>query len=168
MSPPVPLQIEAIFLSPGHDFKGRFGQPRLEHRIDRVSSVQCHAGRGLVGDRYYDFRPDYKAQATFFEAEVGEGLLSEFAPRLKGLGGLERFRRNFLTRGIDLNTLIGRRFRLGSALFEGVEECAPCFWMDEAIGPGIEKALQGRGGLRTRILADGVVTVGPQELAFVD
>lgn len=168
MSAPISLQLEAIFLSPGHDFKGRFGQTRLDHGIERVSTVQCHAGRGLFGDRYYDHKPDYKAQATFFAAEVGEALLAEFAPHLRVDAGLERFRRNFLTRGVDLNTLIGHRFRLGSVVFEGVEECAPCFWMDQAIGPGVEAALHGCGGLRTRILCDGEIAVGAQELVFLE
>ena len=69
------------------------------------------------------------------------------------------FRRNVLTTGVDLNTLIGQRFTLQGIEFEGVEECRPCYWMDEAIAPGAEDYLKGHGGLRARILNDGVLRV---------
>ncbi len=158
---PLEATIEAIFLSKGHDFRGRFGEGRLNHETRAVDSVQCHAGRGLLGDRYYDFKPDYKGQMTLFAAEVAEALGAHL--------GLEQlhyasFRRNVITRGIDLNALIGKRFRLGPVILEGSEECAPCFWMDEAIGSGAEAWLRGRGGLRCRIHSDGLLEPGPIKL----
>ena len=69
---------------------------------------------------------------------------------------------------MDLNDLIGRRFRLGGVLFEGVEECKPCYWMDEAVAPGANAFLVGQGGLRCRILEDGVIACGDAELEVVD
>ena len=74
------------------------------------------------------------------------------------------FRRNVLTRGIDLNALIGRRFRLGEVELSGVEEARPCHWMDRAIGEGSCAGMAGRGGLRCRILKDGWLRVGPVEI----
>ena len=65
-----------------------------------------------------------------------------------------------LTAGIDLDRLIGKRFSINGVAFKGVEECAPCYWMDEALGPGAEEMLKGRGGLRCRILSDGILKVG--------
>jgi MOSC domain-containing protein YiiM len=56
-----------------------------------------------------------------------------------------------------LNELIGKRFELQDAQFEGVCECKPCHWMDRAIAPGAEAALRGFGGLRARILTDGIL-----------
>jgi len=64
-------------------------------------------------------------------------------------------RRNVVTAGIDLNSLIGKTFTVQGVDFEGICECKPCYWMDSAIAPGAEKALQGRGGLRARILSSG-------------
>jgi MOSC domain-containing protein YiiM len=74
-----------------------------------------------------------------------------------GVGGLSPavVRRNVITEGTDLNELIGRRFLLRGLEFEGVCECKPCYWMDRAIASGAERLLQGRGGLRARILSGG-------------
>jgi MOSC domain-containing protein YiiM len=55
--------------------------------------------------------------------------------------------------------LIGKNFECQGLVFQGVCECAPCYWMDEAIAPGAEAALQGRGGLRARILTGGILRV---------
>ena len=71
----------------------------------------------------------------------------------------EKFRRNVLVEGIDLNTLIGKQFTLQGIEFEGVEECRPCYWMDEAVHPGVHEALKGHGGLRAKILTSGTLRV---------
>ena len=68
-------------------------------------------------------------------------------------------RRNVITAGVDLNSLIGKKFILQGVEFEGTCECSPCYWMDAAIAPGAEAALQGRGGLRARILTGGKLRV---------
>ena len=62
-----------------------------------------------------------------------------------------------VTRGIDLNELVGVEFELQGVRFQGTEECRPCEWMNHAIGPGAEELLRGRGGLRARILSDGIL-----------
>jgi MOSC domain-containing protein YiiM len=67
------------------------------------------------------------------------------------------FRRNIVTRGIDLNTLIGSTFWIQGIEFTGIEECRPSYWMDQAFAPGTEELLKGRGGLRARIATDGVL-----------
>ena len=68
-----------------------------------------------------------------------------------------RLRRNVIVEGADLSALIGQRFTLQGIELEGTEECRPCYWMDQAIGEGAETWLKGRGGLRCRILTDGVL-----------
>ena len=114
--------------------------------------VECVAGHGLRGDRFFDYKPDYKGQVTLFAAEVFEALRTELGLSLPSPAV---FRRNIITEGIDLSTLIGQRFTLQSVELEGVDECRPCYWMNEAVGPGAETWLLGRGGLRCRILNDG-------------
>ncbi len=158
------VDIVKIWLSPGHDFKGRYGQGRLENGVLSLPEVECHAGRGLAGDRYYDFKPDYKGQVTFFDVNVLEELAD--ALNLSEVDG-SLLRRNILMSGIDLNTLIGQRFRLGEVELSGSEECAPCFWMDEAVAPGAFEWLKGRGGLRCRIHTDGLLRCGGQTLELL-
>ena len=148
------MQIKAIYISPGHDFIGRHGKGRLDHGVKNVDSVECVAGRGLVGDRYFDHKVDYKGQITFFDWAVFERIRNEFD--LAELNP-EKFRRNVLVDGIDLNTLIGKQFTLQGIQFEGVEECRPCYWMDEAVNPGVHEALKGHGGLRAKILNNGLL-----------
>ncbi len=150
------MHIKAIYISSGHDFVGRHGKGRLDHGIEKVDSVECVAGRGLIGDRYLDHKEDFKGQITFFDWSVYERIKSDFD--LTELDP-EKFRRNVLVEGIDLNTLIGKQFTLQGIEFEGVEECRPCYWMDEAVHPGVHEALKGHGGLRAKILTSGTLRV---------
>lgn len=151
------MVIEHIYISPGHNYFGHHEKPPGEHLMVEVAEVECVAGKGLMGDRFFGFKEDYKGQATFFAMEVHEDLcrilgVQDRAPSV--------FRRNILTRGVDLNGLIGKHFELQGVEFEGVSECTPCYWMDQAFGAGAEAALKNRGGLRARILTDGVLRVG--------
>jgi MOSC domain-containing protein YiiM len=149
------IEIKAIFISPGHDFKARTELGRLEHGIQSLDAVECVAGSGLVGDRYFDFKNDYKGQVTFFDWAVYEAIQKEFdCPEIEPWV----FRRNILTAGVDLNSLIGERFTFQGLTFEGSEEAAPCHWMDKVVKPGVHDALKGRGGIRARILSDGTLT----------
>ena len=154
------IQIRHLYLSPGHNFKGHHGRPPGTHPIRPVERIECVAGRGLVGDRYFDHKPDFKGQITFFDLDVYHDVCA----RLGAEVAPSALRRNVVTEGFNLNGFIGRTFRLGEVTFEGVEECRPCYWMDQAVAPGAEDALQGRGGLRARILTDGVLRLGPARL----
>ena len=165
MNQTCPVEIAAIYIFSGHDFKGRYGQSRLHHQMCDVESVQCIAGKGLVGDRYFGFREEYKGQITFFDGAVYDELRVQFKkPELAS----SVFRRNVILRGVDLNRLIGREFEIQGVRFHGVQECSPCSWMDEAAAPGAEQFLKGRGGLRARILSDGILRSGPGALTFPD
>ncbi len=68
------MRVTAIYLSPGHNFFGHFGQSAGTHPAIEVPEVECVAGRGLRGDRFFDYKPDYKGQVTFFEEEVYAAL----------------------------------------------------------------------------------------------
>jgi molybdopterin synthase catalytic subunit len=147
-----------IWISEGNDFRGRHEKGRLEHGIRSVPEIECVAGMGLRGDRYFGYKPDFKGQVTFFDAKAVQAVRDQFAmPELSG----SFFRRNLIVAGIDLGEWVGRRFRFQGIEFEGSEECKPCYWMDEAVAPGAEDFLKAnfRGGLRARILSDGVLRV---------
>ena len=69
-------------------------------------------------------------------------------------------RRNVVTRGIDLNALVGRRFRVGDAECVGRRLCEPCAHLQRLTHPGILRDLVHRGGLRADILEGGAIRVG--------
>ena len=117
-----------------------------------VPVIECVAGRGIRGDRYFDFKDDYKGQITFFSLDVFDELCAALPLRDCSPAAA---RRNVITRGVDLNKLIGTEFELQGVYLYGTEESAPCYWMDQAFAPGAKDFLKGRGGLRAKILSDG-------------
>jgi MOSC domain-containing protein YiiM len=146
------LAIEHIFVSPGHNYFGHHGRPEGTHPTVEVDAAECVAGHGLRGDRFFDYRDDYKGQVTLFAAEVFEKLQRELQVTEAGPAAL---RRNVIVRGGDLNELVGKEFELQGVRLAGTEECKPCYWMDRAVAPGTEAWLKGRGGLRCRVLTNG-------------
>ncbi len=160
----MPVFIHHLFISPGHNFFGRHGQAADTQPEVSVAKVMCRAGRGLEGDRFFDFKADYKGQVTFFAWETYEAIkLALNVPQLAP----GAFRRNVVVAGLDLNELIGRRFQLGGIGFEGTGEAKPCYWMNQAVAPGAETWLLGQGGLRARIISDGELTTGVTEFAVL-
>ena len=148
------IRICQLFISPGHNFVGHHGQPPGTNPLVAMSGVECVAGRGLRGDRYSEREENHKGQITFFSLEVFEALRREMnLPDAQP----EATRRNAFTRGVDLNALIGQEFEVQGVRFFGVEESSPCDWMNLVVGPGAREWLKGRGGLRARILTDGVL-----------
>jgi len=158
------VHIHAILTSPGHRYVGRYGKEPAPYEAVEQSEVECVAGRGIRGDRYFDHRENFKGQITFFDHRVLEEVCRTFDCEVD----LKAVRRNVFVRGLELNGLIGHTFSLQGILFQGVEECKPCFWMEEALAPGAEEALKGRGGLRARILQDGVLRPGPAGFRMED
>jgi len=157
------IRICHIYISPDHNFFGHHGQPTGGNPIVELNEVECVAGRGLRGDRFFDYRENYKGQTTFFSLEIFDALRFELnLPEAQP----SATRRNVFTRGLNLNNLIGRSFELQGLHFEGVCEARPCYWMNSALGPGAEEWLKGRGGLRARILSGGVLRCNPEPEAY--
>ena len=146
------MEICHLYISPGHNFFGHHGREPDDYPAVEVPLLDCVAGHGIRGDRFFDYQNDYKGQISFFSLEVFDQLCGAFdlqdcSPSL--------VRRNVITRDVDLNKLIGQEFEIQGVRFYGTDECRPCYWMDRAIAPGAEQFLKGRGGLRARILSDG-------------
>lgn len=148
------MRIRQIFIAPGHSYKGRHGKGALDEPMAEVAEVQCVAGRGLVGDRYFDHQPDFKGQITFFSDSVYDELCREFGVFDKPRSA---FRRNVIIEGLDLNSLIGEEFEVQGVRFSGSCEADPCYWMNSAFAEGAFESMKGRGGLRARILSDGIL-----------
>jgi MOSC domain-containing protein YiiM len=157
MNPMPAFHIEHIYISSGHNFFGHKGQPPGELPMIDCPEVQCVAGRGLDGDRFFDYKPDYVGQVTFFEGEVYDALCAEFGVTNRPPSV---FRRNIITRGVALSSLIGEEFEVQGVRFLGTGECSPCEWMNVAFGPGAEERLKGRGGLRAKVLSNGILRSG--------
>ena len=148
-----------IYISPGHDYWGRRGEGRLQNGIRTPASVECVAGKGIVGDRYFGYRENFKGQATFFDMATVEAVREEFKlPKLPA----SVFRRNFVVRGADLREWMGRRFIFQGVVFEGCQECKPCHWMDRVVDEGAEAFLKKGfgGGLRAKVISSGTLRLG--------
>lgn len=160
-----PVELRHIFISPGHNYFGKPKDGPGDHPTLDVDVVEARVGRGLVGDRYFGVPAHYEAQVTFIAWEVFAALQAEFdrsdlSPILT--------RRNIVLAGATLNQLIGQEFALDCGgepvRLLGTKPCSPCAWMDAMLGPGSHAFLRGRGGLRARILATGVLRRGPATL----
>jgi MOSC domain-containing protein YiiM len=147
-----PVEICHLYISPGHNFVGHHGREPDSHPMIEVPVIECVAGRGIRGDRYFDFKDDYKGQITFFSLDVFDELCTALGVHDCSPAAA---RRNVITRGVYLNDYIAKEFEIQGVRFYGTEESAPCYWMDRAFAPGAQVFLKGNGGLRARILSDG-------------
>jgi MOSC domain-containing protein YiiM len=126
--------------------------------IEAVQSAEASAERGLRGDRYASDRnrKDAGQQITLIEVEWIERFVAAtglaMAPREP--------RRNLVTRGIDLNALLGKRFTVGECELEGVELCEPCAKWARNTHQEVVRFFVHRGGLNARILKGGAIAVG--------
>jgi MOSC domain-containing protein YiiM len=156
--------IEQIFTSPRHNYFGHHGKPPDDFPFVETTEIECVAGHGIRGDRFFDYRDNYKGQITFFAREVFDELSRAFSLTNKSPGVL---RRNVIVSGVALNDLIGADFALQAVHFRGAAHCQPCYWMNSAVAPGAEEFLANRGGLRARILTDGRIRVGDAHLEIL-
>jgi MOSC domain-containing protein YiiM len=159
------MVIRQIFVSSGHNYFGRHGQAPGNFPLIEVAQIDCVAGSGIRGDRFFDYRDDYKGQITLFSWEVFESLVAHFRLTNKSPGDL---RRNLIVSGVNLNDLIGEEFSIQGVRFRGTAHCKPCYWMNHAVADGAEKFLQGNGGLRAQILTSGAIAVGDARLVLAE
>ena len=139
--------------------------PEAEASMVAVDRAVARADRGLEGDRYFDERGTFSNahgrghDLTLIEAEVLDSVMLP-AGRLAP----EEARRNLITRGIDLNALVGKHFRVGDVECFGQRLCEPCAHLERltaAAGKaGTLRALIHKGGLRADVLSDGEIRVG--------
>jgi MOSC domain-containing protein YiiM len=126
--------------------------PRAALAPGRGVEGDTRAGRGgAPGD---PVRPDH--EVTLIEAEAIEAIARESSIVIEARAA----RRNLVTRGVPLNHLVGRRFRVGDAVLEGLRLCEPCPYLESKTVPGIMDALRHSGGLRARVVEAGVVRAG--------
>ncbi|MGK5674324.1 molybdenum cofactor biosysynthesis protein [Micromonospora sp. URMC 106] len=152
-------RIVQLLASPVHRYVGRPADgPAPAPPGELVEEVRVRAGLGIVGDRYFGKPAHREASVTVIARE-------SLPPGVD----LAQVRRNVLTAGIAVDELVGTVLTLDSG--EGPvslrvnRPAHPCAWMDVTVGPGAWKALRGRGGVRCTPLNDGILRVGPVDVA---
>jgi MOSC domain-containing protein YiiM len=137
-------RVEAIFIAAERG--------ELPHPVEMVLAI---AGKGLEGNRYFDTGKPAQ-ELTLIAAEEIELAAAEHGihadPAATG--------RNVLTRGVDLNALVGKRFRVGALECRGIELCEPCKTFESRTAPGAIKAFVHRAGLNAEILVGGELRPG--------
>jgi MOSC domain-containing protein YiiM len=123
-----------------------------------VERVEAHAGKGLAGNRYY--WADGSAPSGNALTLIAEEALTTFQEQSGIELTAQASRRNVLTRGIDLNALVGKRFRVGAVECVGVELCEPCAHLASLTHPDVLRGMVHRAGLNADILSDGEIAVG--------
>ena len=138
---------------------GVFVAPEAGAPMEQRQWVEVVPGVGILGDRYATRRGHWsdprwrEQQLTIIEAETADDLGLE--PRL--------LRRNLVTRGVQLQGLLGLEFRIGGARLAGMLPCDPCNYLQDLLQrPGLLRALVGRGGIRVRVLEGGRISTGDE------
>jgi hypothetical protein len=127
--------------------------------LTRVAEAHAIAGRGLAGDRYADGAGTFSGSGRGYELTlIGAEALDALATAGVEIAW-EDARRNVVTRGIELNTLVGRHFRVGGVECIGRRLAEPCAHLQRFTPPGVLAGLVHRGGLRADVLGDGVIRV---------
>jgi len=146
-------------------------QGRLEHiyitetgsaPMRALSEARLIAGVGIEGDRYatgkgfYSKTPRPDRQVTLIEVETLEALQRDHAIEIEP----NETRRNLTTRGVPLNHLVGKRFRVGSILLYGARLNVPCKYLEQVTGKPVYAPLIHRSGLNCEIIEGGVIRAG--------
>lgn len=144
---------------------------RLEHihvtesrggAMRALAEAQAVAGRGIEGDRYfreagtYSVKPGPDRQLTLIETEVLDALARDHAVALAP----NEHRRNLTVSGAPLGHLVGRRFRVGTVMLEGVRLNQPCKWLERLTGKPVYMPLLNRSGLNCRVIEGGTLRPG--------
>jgi MOSC domain-containing protein YiiM len=149
---------------------GIFVTQRPGSDLQALARVEAVAGRGLVGDRYFQKQGTFSdkdgpdREVTLIEAEALHGMAREYEITLQP----GQTRRNLLTRGVPLNHLVGHEFTIGPVVLRGIRLCEPCSHLEKLTCNGVQKGLVHRGGLRAQILAGGTLEVGAAIRASIE
>lgn len=143
-------KVESIFIAP------EFAAP-----MQSVSDVEAVAGVGIRGDRKFrdgsgGKKDEEDREITLIEIEAIDAVNRDYVLRLDPI----ETRRNILTRGVALNHLVGRDFKVGSVVLHGCRLCEPCKHLESLTRTGVMRALLHRGGLRAKIVEGGRIRVG--------
>lgn len=138
--------------------------PDARGSMRTLNGVRAIAGKGLEGDRYcnqvgsYSHHPGPDREVTLIEIEAIESLERDYRTKLDPKDS----RRNITTRGVPLNHLVGKEFRLGEIRLRGLRFCEPCVNLAKLTQKEVLPGLVHRGGLRAQIVTGGLIRVGDE------
>lgn len=139
--------------------------PAAEAPMQLVTTARARTARGLEGDRYAvgggTFSPRGRTRPGYDLTLIAEDVLDDLAAAGHAIS-FAASRRNVLTRGIDVNELVGRTFRIGEVECAGLRLCEPCAHLERLSGPGVLRPLVNKGGLRVDVLGDGEIRIGDE------
>ena len=128
-------------------------------KIEKVNNVEVVAGKGIKGDRNYHDYNEARKQITLIESENIDYYNQKFNTNFSYLD----FRRNLITKNIQLNELVGKKLSIGQIDIQVHDLCRPCNYLQEILGKdNIIKEFLRRGGLRCEILISGNIKVGDE------
>lgn len=137
--------------------------PRAKAPLELLSSAAIVLGQGIIGDRYaagegagQKGQIKDEQQVTLIAEEAIAAACEESGLPITHL----LTRRNLLVRGVPLNDLVSKTFRVGNVVLRGLEHCDPCGYLEKMTFPHIKQALLKRGGLRACVVEGGKIAVG--------
>ena len=126
-------------------------------KIEEVSSIKVLANKGIIGDRHFNDYNDPYCQLSLIESENIDHYNTKFGLNIPYVD----FRRNIITKGIELNNLISKKLQIGDVKIEGIDLCRPCKHLTEMLNQGnILKEFLRKGGLRCQILSSSIINIG--------
>ena len=130
---------------------------KSNQQINEVNSIDVLANQGVVGDRHFKEFNDPYNQLSLIESENIDYYNIKFGSNIPYLD----FRRNIVTKGIQLNDLVGKKLLIGNVEVEGIDLCRPCRHLTEVLGQeNILKEFLRRGGLRCQVLSSSNIKIG--------
>ena len=128
-----------------------------DQSIEEVKQINLIAGKGILGDLHFNEHNDARKQLTLIESENINYYNKNFNLNIPYLS----FRRNIITKGIQLNDLVDKRLLIGKVELKGIDLCRPCKNLQEILRQdNIIKEFLRKGGLRCEIINNGIIKLG--------
>ena len=128
-------------------------------KINEVKKIEVLSNKGIVGDRHFREFNDPYCQLSLIESENIDYYNIKYGLNIPYVD----FRRNIVTKDIQLNDLIGKKLSIGKVHVEVLDLCRPCKHLSEILNQkNIIKEFLRRGGLRCQILSSSDISIGDQ------
>ena len=128
-------------------------------KIKEVKTIDVLANKGIIGDRHFQEINDPYNQISLIESENINNYNIKFGLNISYID----FRRNVITKGVRLNDLVGKKFKVGAVALVGIDLCRPCKHLSENLNQNnIIKEFLRKGGLRCQILSSAKINIGDQ------
>ena len=126
-------------------------------KIDEISEIEVLSAKGILGDRHFHDYNNNKGQITLIEKENIDYYNNKYKSKIP----YTDFRRNIVTEGIELNSLVKKEIEIGKIKNIPYQLCKPCLHLERMVsGKDIIKEFLRRGGLRCEVLVSGKVKIG--------